>query len=311
MDLRPAGALEVRAPVASHATWWERHQRRIAPYVFISPFYLLFLAFFLGPAAFALYLSFTDWNGVDAIRNAGLTNYNNLLGDATFGLSVVNTVWYMLASLFVVSPLALAAALLLNAGFVRGKPFFRTVYFMPVVTSPVAIAIMFILLYDKDYGLINAGLQFVGLPTLDFLGSPDLSKWAICGLLLWRWLGYQMIYFLAGLQAVPHELLEAAWVDGANRWQSFLNVTLPLLRPVILFVGVITLIGSSQIFEEPFILTHGGPADSSLPLVGYLYRVGFEDLRLGYASAIGVALFVVIFGLSLAQMRFLGAFREE
>jgi len=128
---------------------------------------------------------------------------------------------------------------------------------------------------------------------------------------LWRWTGFTMIYFLAGLQAVPRELLEASWIDGATRWRSFLHVTLPLLRPVILFVAVIVLIGSSQIFEEPFILTKGGPADSSLSIVEYLYRVGFEFLRLGYASTIGVALFLVIFGLSLVQMRFLGAFRDD
>jgi ABC-type sugar transport system permease subunit len=124
-------------------------------------------------------------------------------------------------------------------------------------------------------------------------------------------MGFIMIYFLAGLQAIPHEMHEAAWVDGANRWQSFLLVTLPLLRPVILFVAVIVLIGSAQIFEEPFILTQGGPADTTLSIVQYLYREGFESLRFGYASAIGVVLFVVIFALSLMQMRFLGAFRED
>ncbi len=307
----PRHTVVQETPRLSHTTWWERHQRGVAPYLFISPFYILFLLFFIGPALFAFLLSFTAWNGVDALRGIGWSNYTELLTDATFQTTIVNTLWYMLSSLLIVCPLALVLAVALNSSFVWGKPIFRTIFFMPVVTSTVVIAIMFILLYDKDYGLINAGLQAIGLPTLDFLGSPDVSKIAIIGLLLWRWTGFTMIYFLAGLQAVPRELLEASWIDGATRWRSFLHVTLPLLRPVILFVAVIVLIGSSQIFEEPFILTKGGPADSSLSIVEYLYRVGFEYLRLGYASTIGVALFLVIFSLSLVQMRFLGAFSDD
>lgn len=300
-----------RAARRTHTTWWERNQRRVAPYIFISPFYILFLLFFVGPALFAFLLSFTAWNGVDPIHWLGLRNYTELLGDATFRLTIVNTLWYMGSSLLVVCPLALLLAVLLNAGFLRGKAFFRTVFFIPVVTSTVIIAIMFLLIYDRDYGLLNAALQLTGLQPIDFLGSPDKSKVAIIGLIIWRWTGFTMIYFLAGLQSIPREMHEAAWIDGANHWQSFLHITLPLLRPVITFVAVIVLIGSSQIFEEPYILTHGGPSDSSLSIVQYLYRVGFEFLRLGYASAIGVALFVVIFGLSLLQMRFLGALRED
>ena len=311
IDLQRTTTLEARAPRAAHVRWWARNQRRVAPYIFISPFYILFVLFLAGPAVFAFLLSFTAWNGVDVIRAVGVANYAHLLTDGSFGLSIVNTLWYMFSSLFVVCPLALVLALVLNSGLVRGKWLFRTIYFIPAVTSVVAIAIMFLLLYDKDYGLINAGLQAVGLPTVDWLGDPTMAKIAVIGLIIWRWTGFIMIYFLAGLQAIPREMHEAAWVDGANRWQSFLHVTIPLLRPVILFVAVIVLIGSAQVFEEPYILTRGGPADATLSIVEYLYRQGFEFLRLGYASAIGVALFVAIFALSLLQMRFLGAFRED
>ena len=311
IDLQRATTVEARAPRAARGGWWARNQRRVAPYIFISPFYILFVLFLAGPALFAFLLSFTAWNGVDVIRAAGVANYANLLADGSFGLSIVNTLWYMFSSLFVVCPLALVLALVLNSGLVRGKWLFRTIYFIPAVTSVVAIAIMFLLLYDKDYGLINAGLQAVGLPTVDWLGDPTMAKIAVIGLIIWRWTGFIMVYFLAGLQAIPREMHEAAWVDGANRWQAFLNVTIPLLRPVILFVAVIVLIGSAQVFEEPYILTRGGPADATLSIVEYLYREGFEYLQLGYASAIGVALFVAIFALSLLQMRFLGAFRED
>lgn len=305
---RVAGA---PAPRAVKTSWWARHQRHVAPYVFISPFYLLFLLFLAGPAIFALVLSFSSWNGVGALRGVGLTNYANLLGDGTFWLSAGNTVWYMVASLGIVCPMALALAVVLNADFVRGKWLFRTLYFLPAVTSTVIIAIMFLLIYDQNYGLLNAALQLVGIPSINWLGDPTMSKIAIIGLLIWRYTGFIMIYFLAGLQAIPQEIHEAARVDGANRWQSFLHVTLPLLRPVILFVAVIVLIGSAQIFEEPYILTQGGPADASLSIVEYLYREGFENLRFGYASAIGVVLFIVIFALSLVQMRFLGAFQDD
>lgn len=300
-----------QAPHLARTHWWDRHQRRIAPYIFIAPFYILFIIFFAGPALFALLLSFTRWDGVDAIQGVGFTNYLNLLSDSTFGLSIVNTLWYMVSSLFIVCPLALLLALLLNAGVVRGKWLFRTIYFIPAVTSTVAIAIMFLLLYDQNYGLINAGLQVVGLPTVDWLDGSISAKLAVIGLVIWRYVGLIMIYFLAGLQAIPFELFEAAWVDGANRWRSFLHITIPLLRPVIAFVAVVTLIGSAQIFEEPYILTKGGPADQTLSIVEYLYREGFENLQLGYASAIGVVLFVAIFALSLVQMRFLGTFRDD
>jgi len=199
----------------------------------------------------------------------------------------------------------------LNSDRVRGKRLLRTAYFMPIVTSTVVIAVMFTLIFDADYGPLSYVMQSVGLPAINFLGDTSWSKVAIILLLTWRWLGYNMVYFLAGLQAVPRELLEAAWIDGASRWQSFLHVTLPALRPVTAFVAVVVLIGSAQVFEEPFILTKGGPENSSMSVVEYLYQVGFQYIRLGYASAVGVVLFVVLFLLSLGQMRLMGAFRED
>ena len=281
------------------------------PLPFISPFYILFGLFLAGPALFAIVLSCTQWDSVNPIQWIGLRNYSRLLSDSSFLLAVRNTLWYMVSGLIVGCPLALVLAVILNSDMVHGKRLLRTAYFMPIVTSTVVIAVMFTLIYDPNYGPISFVMQSMGLPTIDFLGDPSWSKVAIIGLLIWRWLGYNMVYFLAGLQSVPRELQEAAWIDGANRWQAFFHVTLPQLRPIIAFVAVVVLIGSAQVFDEPFILTKGGPADSSLSLVEYLYRVGFQFLQLGYASAVGVLLFVVLFALSLGQMRLLGVFSED
>jgi len=296
-----------RSPVL----WWTRNQRKIVPYIFISPFYVLFITFMLGPAIFAFFLSFNEWNGIDAMKLVGLGNYGELFQDATFQQTVMNTLWYSSASLFLVCPLALVLAAILNSPFVKYKSLFRALYFMPIITSVVVIAIMFILLYNRDYGLINATLRRFGIQPLDWLGSTDLSKIAVIGLITWRWMGHHAVFFLAGLQSIPRELYDAAMVDGATRGQSFLRITIPMLRPVILFVGVITLIGSVQIFEEPYILTAGGPADSSLSIANYLYRVGIHYLRLGYGATVGFVLFGAILFFSILQMRLLGIFREE
>lgn len=289
--------------------WWSKYQKSITPYICISPFYIIFMIFFIIPVFFAFYLSFMSWSGIGQPKLVGISNYINIFRDQTFILSVKNTIWYITASILLVLPLALFLAIILNNRFLKFKGFFRSLYFMPILTSTVAVAIVFRLLYDRDYGLFNIPLISLGKEPIDWLGSMELSKLAVIGLVTWRWTGYHMVFFLAGLQAIPQELYEAALVDGANKFQSFWYVTLPMLRPVITFELVTTLIGASQIFEEPFILTSGGPADSSLSLVGYLYRVGFEWLRFGYASSIGVILFVFIFVFSLLQIKYLGAFR--
>jgi ABC-type sugar transport system permease subunit len=289
--------------------WWSKNQKKIAPYICISPFYILFLIFSIVPVFFAFYLSFSSWSGVGQAKFVGLSNYTSLFKDQTFALSIRNTIWYIIASILLVLPLALLLAIILNTKILKFKGFFRSMYFMPILTSTVAIAIVFRLLYDRDYGLLNAPLIAWGKEPLDWLGSIELSKLAVIGLVTWRWTGYHMVFFLAGLQSIPPELYESALVDGANKAQSFWYITLPMLRPVITFELVTTLIGASQIFEEPYILTSGGPADSSLSIAEYLYRVGFEWLRFGYASSIGVILFVFIFTFSLLQVKYLGAFR--
>ena len=289
---------------------WDRFQRKLAPYVFISPFYIFFFIFMVIPILFALYASFTNWAGLEPPQFIGLKNYLDLIKDKTFRLALVNNLWYSGASVFIVVPLALLLATLLDASWLRGREFFRAVYFMPILTSAVVVGIIFLLLYDYRYGLLNWVLDAVGLPTPDWLGAKEWKKPAVIGLIIWRWTGHHMIYFLAGLQSIPQELYEAAMVDGASRFRSLIHITIPLLRPVILFVVVITTIGSFQIFEEPYVLG-AEPADSGLSLAMYLYRVGFTYMRQGFGSSVGFALFAIIFALSLIQTRYFGLFREE
>jgi ABC-type sugar transport system permease subunit len=304
----PSGAARA---ARAQTSWWGRNQRRLAPYLFISPFYILFVIFFLGPVLFALYLSFQSWNGIDAITFAGLDNFVDLVQDPIFHKTLVNTAVYSGASLFVITPLSFLLALTLNASLVRGKGLLRTIYFTPIVTSSVAIAIVFLVLYNQRAGLVNQFLGLLGIEPINWLGSRSWAKVSVLGLITWRWVGFNAIYFLAGLQTIPQSLYEAAMVDGANAWQTFWHITLPMLRPVILFVAVIVLIGSAQIFEEPYMLTGGGPVDASLSIANYLYRVGLHQLRLGYASSIGFSLFAVIFFSSWLQMRLFGVFRDD
>lgn len=281
-----------------------RMRVQAAPYAFITPAYLIFLAFFLGPTLFAIILSLFQWVALRPPEYFGLGNYERLFSDATFWQAVRNTALYSGASLFIVCPLALLLALALNSPQLRFKWLWRAVYFAPIVTSTAAISLTSLMLYNREFGFINTALQAFGLAPVDWLGNRQVAPWAVIGVVIWRWTGLTSIYFLAGLQSVAQELYEAAALDGANTTQRFWSITLPQLRPVTLFVVVIVLIGSMQIFDEPQILTGGGPANATLSVVQYLYARGIEQFRFGYASAIGFVLFIAIFALSLVQFRF-------
>ncbi len=292
-----------------------RRQDQYAPYFFISPFYILFAIFFLFPTLFALVLGFLKWSSMGTPEWFGLRNYERLFGDTVFWQSVGNTVFYAATSLFVIMPLALLEAVALNSKLLRFRTLWRAIYFAPIVTSSVAISLVFRMLYNREYGLINNLLLAVGGMPVDWLGNTGAVKIAVMGVVLWRWTGLLAVYFLAGLQSISEELYEAAAIDGANALQRFLHVTLPSLRPVVLFVSVIVLIGSMQIFDDPQILfgtqNPGGPANAGLSIVQYLYQRGIGQLLYGYASAVGVFLFVIIFVLSLGQFRVFRGFESD
>lgn len=279
-------------------------RRGSAPYGFIAPAYLVFLVFMLGPMLFSLTLGAFSWNGLSGMEYRGAGNYRALVADEVFHLALRNSLVYSGVSLFLVVPLALLLALALNSPLLRFRVFWRGVYFAPIVASSVAISQTFIMLFNRDFGYINAVLTRIGIDPVNWLGSGRIALIPVCILIVWRWTGLTSVYFLAGLQGIDPVLYDAARVDGASTVQCFRRITLPQLRPMTLFVSVIVLIGSLQIFDEPQILTGGGPANATLSVVQYLYQRGFEQFRFGYASAIGFILFVSIFVLSLVQMEF-------
>ena len=286
-------------------------QHKLAPYAFISPFYVLFGLFFMAPSLIALVLSLFRWDGINDPRFVLARNYGRLLSDKVFAQVATNTAIYAIASLLIVLPLALVLAVLLNAKSLRFSHVWRAMYFTPVVTSTVAITLVFQILYSRDTGLLNAPLIYLGLEPIYWLGDRSWVKVAIIILIAWRSTGLLTIYFLAGLQSIPEELYEAASIDGASMLQKFFRITIPMLRPIILFVSIIVLLSSIQIFDEPQILTNGGPANASMSVVQYLYERGYTRLRLGFASAVGTVLFATVFVLSLLQLQWYGVFRKE
>jgi len=235
----------------------------------------------------------------------GLENYRYLLfDDPLFRETLRNTIYYAVFSVSISVVVALVIALLLN-GPVRIRAFWRAAFFIPYITIPVAVAIVWRSMLNERYGMINGLLDAVGLPEQPFLGSVDQAMPSLIGIAIWHSLGYYMIIFLAGLQAIPADLYEAARLDGANTWRLFWSITLPLLKPTLLFVVVVNTLSSLQVFDMPFVLTQGGPVNSTNTLVLYMYDTAFKFLRMGRATAMSVLLFMVIFVITLIQLRLL------
>jgi multiple sugar transport system permease protein len=289
--------------VQQRAAWW-----------FLAPALTLIGVFFCVPILAGLVMSFTDFDlysigAPDTIRFVGLGNYRQVLGDGEFWNAMRNTAFFV----GVGGPLSvltsLVAALLVNAKLARWKGLFRTVYFMPVVTTMVAVAIVWRYLLHPRYGLINAGLGTLGLPVVDWLGDPHWAMPAIILLAVWKNFGYNMLIFIAGLQAIPEELYEAAALDGAGARARFWHVTLPSLGPTFLFVGVMTMIGQFQIFAEPYVMTQGGPLRSTVTVVLLMYEQGFRWWRMGLATSMAFILFLVTLIATVVQLKLQGGRR--
>jgi multiple sugar transport system permease protein len=275
-------------------------------YLFLTPALLLIFGFFFLPVVAALVLSFTDFDiyaiaSLDNTRFVGVRNYTQLLASPVFWKALGNTFYFALVGGPLTVAVSLGAALLVNAPLVRWKVFFRTVYFVPFVTTLVAIAIVWRYLYHTRYGLLNYGLDRIGVGPIDWLGDPRWAMPAIILMAVWKNFGYNMLIFIAGLQSVPVELYEAARIDGARATQRFWHVTLPHLGPTLLFVSVITMIGYFQLFVEPYVMTAGGPLRSTTSVVLLMYEEGFRWWRMGFAAAIAFVLFVVILLATLVQ----------
>lgn len=289
------------------------------PYLYISPFYIMFLIFSAFPIIYTFYLSFQYWSGIGPAAWVGLENYKALIQDALFWKALYNTVFITIVAHVPMLFLALVIAFIVNSGLVRAKDGWRTVFFLPVVTSSVAVSLIFLTLYGVRFGLFNWLLTAIGLPPIDWWGGTGFwVKPAIIFLFIWRWLGWNMVIYLAGLQGISSELYEAAQIDGAGFRQIFFRITLPLLKPVILFTIIQSTIGGMTIFDEPFILlgttslaTAGGTDNSGLTLAVYLYQQGFGFAHIGYGAAIayGISFFIVL--LSFLNMRVFGRNTHE
>ena len=272
---------------------------RWAPYVFISPFLVLFGVFGVFPLLFSLYLAFQSWeptSGVGAMQFVGLDNFAFALGDEWFWKSLKNTFWLAVATGVPQHLVAIPLAVFIHTSFKRTRDGMVGAYFLPYITSTVAIAIMFSSLFSRDYGLVNAGLGVFGVSPIDWLNRPETLKPAIALIIFWRYLGFNVVLYLAALQTIPKDLYEAATMDGAGKLQQFFFITLPSLKPMIYFGVMLSIIGGLQIFEEPFILTDGrGGADQAAMTAGvYLYRMAFDFNDFGGASAMSWILFAVV-----------------
>jgi len=282
--------------------WW----RNPYPYLFISPFYILFLLFGLGPILFSVVVSMFDWRGVRSGDFIFLDNYITLLKEPNFYKALGNTVYIWFGTVPVMIFLALLFAVLLNSKAVRWRGLFRTVYFLPVVTSLIITGLIFASLFSTSYGLANNLLVSLGLEPIQWLSDSRYMKMILVLAILWRWTGNDMVIMLAGLQSIPVEIYEAARVDGANEAQNFWYITVPLMVPVILFDLIISTIGTFNLFEEPYALfggPGGGVRGSALVTGLYLYSNAFVNARFGFGSAIAWVLALIIFSLSMIQLK--------
>ncbi len=278
--------------------------RSSAGLFFAGPALAAIGVFFVLPVVAALALSLTDFDlyavaDLGALRFVGLTNYARLLGDPSFWNALGNTLYFAAVGGTLSVAASLGGALLLEAPLARARGVFRTIYFLPVVTTLVAVAIVWRFLYHPRIGLLNRALEAVGLPGADWLGDPAWAMPAIIALTVWKNFGWNLVIFAAGLQAIPARLYEAARLDGASGWQQLRHVTLPLLLPTTSFVVLMTAIGSLQLFAEPYVMTQGGPGDATRSLVLLMYEQGFRWWNLGYASAIAFVLFFLVLAASL------------
>lgn len=276
---------------------------RWSTFILLSPWIVTFIAFSLYPVGYSLYLSFTKYDPLAGLapKFIGLSNYFEIVNDPKFWQAVKNTVIFVVGTIPVTTAIALVLAVFLNQK-IKFRSFFRASYFVPVMTAVVVISTIFTYIYSP-YGLLNSLLGLFGIAGKNWLLSTRFALPAIMAMMVWASFGYYTVLFLAGLQNIPEEIYESAAIDGANSIQTFFRVTLPLLRPMLIFALVINTIRSFQIFSQIFVMTQGGPLGSTRTIVYYLYNMGFQKFRMGYASGIAYLLFVLILVFSVIQMK--------
>jgi multiple sugar transport system permease protein len=281
-----------------------RHEAMVG-YLFIALPVLGFLIWIAGPMLFSAWLSLTEWDLLSPAEFVGLSNYQAMLVDPLFWQSLRVTFTFTLVSVVLFQALAFAVALLMNVK-VRGIALFRTIYYLPSIVPVVANAMLWSWVFNSDFGLLNAALRPLGIPKVLWLQDPRSALPALITMSLWG-VGGAMLIYLAGLQGVPHQLYEAAEIDGANYWHRFRHVTIPMMSSVIFFNGLMGLIGALQTFTQGYIITNGGPQNATLFYALYLYRRAFTDFKMGYAAALAWVLFAIVLVLSILVYRYLGS----
>ena len=281
---------------------------RAAAWWFVAPALLVIAIFFVLPVLAALALSLTDFDlyalaDPSNLRLVGFQNYTRLLTTPLFWQALGNTLYFVVVGVPFSIAISFGAALLLHSRLVRFRAFFRTALFAPVVTTLVAVAVIWRYLFDTRYGWLNYALGSIGVTPIDWLGDPHWAMPAIIVFAVWKSFGYNMIILVAGLQSIPAELYEAARIDGASPWRQFRHVTLPTLSPIVAMVSILTVAGYSQLFAEPYVMTQGGPLQSTVSVLYFMYEEGFKWWNLGSASAVAFLLFVLIFAVTAVQLR--------
>jgi multiple sugar transport system permease protein len=283
--------------------------RQHAAWLFLAPALLVLGVFFLLPVIAALALSLTDYDlytlaDIRNLRFVALGNYWALLQRPLFWSALGHTVYFVAVGVPLSMAASLGAALLLNSPLARAKPFFRTALFAPVVTTVVAVAVIWRYLFNTKYGMANFALGHLGIHPIDWLGDPHWAMPTIIAFAVWKNFGYNMIIFLAGLQAIPPDLYEAARIDGASPWRQFRHITLPMLAPTMLMVAILTVSGYFQLFAEPYVMTEGGPLQSTTSVLYLMYEEGFKWWNLGSASAVAFLLFLIMFAVTALMLKF-------
>ncbi len=293
---------KVRYP---ETTAWQRLSAKATPYLFISPFYLVFIVFSLFPILFSIYLSFASWNGMSAIKFIGLGNFTTMFADAKFWNSLRVSLEITVVCTIVGTAGSMFLAVLLEKVEDRLAGILRVIFFLPSVTSVVVIAYIFRQLFSTDYGYFNVLLTRFGGTAQDWLKDPNLAMGALLLMLVWAGLGWDALIITSGIRAIPDEMYDAGKVDGTNGWTEFRYITLPLLRPTLLFVLVTSVIYLWGLFAQAQLLTAGGPLRATQPIALYLYDQGFQYKKFGYASAIAVVLSLIMFVSSWLNFRFI------
>jgi lactose/L-arabinose transport system permease protein len=289
-------------------------------YVFIAPFFILYLVFGFFPQLFSIYLSLSQWKGLGPVKFIGLANYKLIFSDKVFWQAMTNSVIIFFMYVPIMLFLALVLAVLLNSNKIRGANFFRLLIFIPYITNRIASGRTFQLLFNStDQGLINYFLKFLGLGTIPWMENVWTARITLSLLIIWGWVGYNMILMMAGLQTINPELTEAALIDGANRIQAFFSITIPLMRPIILFCLAMSVMGTFNLFAEIYSLTGpggnaagavGGPMNATITPLIYIYAKAFGDFRMGYAAAASYVYFLFIFVVTLVQFRRYGSVEQ-